>query len=66
MRALRRDGCFGRSAQMAPFETARRAATALVRPPAVLAPGAAHRVMTGAALPEGADAVVMQEQATLQ
>ena len=33
-------------------------------PPGVLAPGAAHRIMTGAALPEGADTVVMQEQTT--
>ncbi|RVD31333.1 gephyrin-like molybdotransferase Glp [Mesorhizobium sp. M4B.F.Ca.ET.017.02.2.1] len=33
-------------------------------PPRVLAPGAAHRVMTGAALPKGADTVVMQEQTT--
>jgi len=32
--------------------------------PGVLAPGTAHRVMTGAALPEGADTVVMQEQTT--
>ncbi|WP_441930951.1 molybdopterin molybdotransferase MoeA [Mesorhizobium sp. 2RAF21] len=32
--------------------------------PGVLAPGTAHRVMTGAALPEGADTVVTQEQAT--
>lgn len=32
--------------------------------PGVLAPGTAHRIMTGAALPEGADTVVMQEQAT--
>ena len=30
----------------------------------VLAPGTAHRVMTGAALPCGADTVVMQEHAT--
>jgi molybdopterin molybdotransferase len=30
-------------------------------PPAVLAPGSAHRIMTGAALPAGADTVVMQE-----
>ena len=33
-------------------------------PPGVLAPGAAHRIMTGAALPAGADTVVMQEQTT--
>jgi molybdopterin molybdotransferase len=33
-------------------------------PPGVLAPGAAHRIMTGAALPGGADTVVMQEHAT--
>jgi molybdopterin molybdotransferase len=33
-------------------------------PPGVLAPGAAHRIMTGAALPKGADTVVMQEQTT--
>ena len=33
-------------------------------PPGVLAPGAAHRIMTGAALPQGADTVVMQEQTT--
>lgn len=32
-------------------------------PPAVLAPGCAHRIMTGAAMPAGADAVVMQEDA---
>ncbi|MCZ8546530.1 molybdopterin molybdotransferase MoeA [Mesorhizobium qingshengii] len=32
--------------------------------PDVLAPGTAHRVMTGAALPSGADTVVMQEHAT--
>jgi molybdopterin molybdotransferase len=32
--------------------------------PNVLAPGTAHRVMTGAALPGGADTVVMQEHAT--
>ncbi len=32
--------------------------------PGVLAPGTAHRVMTGAALPGGADTVVMQEHAT--
>lgn len=32
--------------------------------PDVLAPGTAHRVMTGAALPGGADTVVMQEHAT--
>jgi molybdopterin molybdotransferase len=30
-------------------------------PPGVLAPGTAHRIMTGAALPDGADTVVMQE-----
>ncbi|CDX53672.1 Molybdopterin biosynthesis protein [Mesorhizobium plurifarium] len=33
-------------------------------PPGVLAPRAAHRIMTGAALPEGADTVIMQEQTT--
>lgn len=33
-------------------------------PPAVLAPGTAHRIMTGAALPSGADTVVMQEHVT--
>ncbi|RWG80713.1 gephyrin-like molybdotransferase Glp [Mesorhizobium sp.] len=33
-------------------------------PQGVLAPGAAHRIMTGAALPKGADTVVMQEQTT--
>ncbi|AZO23583.1 molybdopterin molybdenumtransferase MoeA [Mesorhizobium sp. M1E.F.Ca.ET.045.02.1.1] len=33
-------------------------------PPGALAPGAAHRIMTGAALPQGADTVVMQEQTT--
>ncbi|UCI22910.1 molybdopterin molybdotransferase MoeA (plasmid) [Mesorhizobium sp. B2-1-8] len=32
--------------------------------PDVLAPGTAHRVMTGAALPGGADTVAMQEHAT--
>ncbi|WP_162258882.1 gephyrin-like molybdotransferase Glp [Mesorhizobium sp. Root172] len=32
--------------------------------PDVLTPGTAHRVMTGAALPGGADTVVMQEHAT--
>ncbi|WP_322414372.1 molybdopterin molybdotransferase MoeA [Mesorhizobium huakuii] len=32
--------------------------------PDVLAPGTAHRVMTGAPLPGGADTVVMQEHAT--
>jgi molybdopterin molybdotransferase len=32
-------------------------------PPGVLVPGAAHRIMTGAALPHGADTVVMQENA---
>ncbi|TPN35202.1 molybdopterin molybdotransferase MoeA [Mesorhizobium sp. B1-1-6] len=32
--------------------------------PDVLVPGTAHRVMTGAALPGGADTVVMQEHAT--
>ncbi|MEW6644915.1 MAG: gephyrin-like molybdotransferase Glp [Pseudomonadota bacterium] len=30
-------------------------------PPGVLAPGSAHRILTGAALPAGADTVVMQE-----
>ncbi|MBN9011375.1 MAG: molybdopterin molybdenumtransferase MoeA, partial [Rhizobiales bacterium] len=34
-------------------------------PPAVLAPGTAHRITTGAALPRGADTVVMQEEVTL-
>lgn len=33
-------------------------------PPGVLALGTAHRVMTGAALPSGADTVVMQEHVT--
>ncbi|MGV1793510.1 molybdopterin molybdotransferase MoeA [Rhizobium sp. A37_96] len=33
-------------------------------PPAVLAPGTARRIMTGAALPRGADTVVMQEHVT--
>lgn len=33
-------------------------------PPGVLAPGTAHRIMTGAALPSGADTVVMQEHVT--
>lgn len=33
-------------------------------PPGVLAPGTAHRIMTGAPLPGGADTVVMQEQVT--
>jgi molybdopterin molybdotransferase len=33
-------------------------------PPGVLVPGAAQRIMTGAALPSGADTVVMQEQVT--
>ncbi|WP_162950385.1 gephyrin-like molybdotransferase Glp [Rhizobium jaguaris] len=33
-------------------------------PPGVLAPGAAQRIMTGAALPSGADTVVMQEHVT--
>ncbi len=32
-------------------------------PPGVLAPGTAHRIMTGAALPSCADTVVMQEHA---
>lgn len=32
--------------------------------PGMLAPGTAHRIMTGAALPDGADTVVMQELAT--
>ncbi|MDF2114041.1 molybdopterin molybdotransferase MoeA [Roseiarcaceae bacterium H3SJ34-1] len=35
-------------------------------PPGVLALGTAHRVMTGAALPRGADTVVMQEHVTLR
>ena len=33
-------------------------------PPCVLAPGTAHRITTGAALPAGADTVVMQEHVT--
>lgn len=33
-------------------------------PPGTLAPGTAHRIMTGAALPKGADTVVIQEQTT--
>ena len=33
-------------------------------PPGVLTEGTAHRIMTGAALPGGADTVVMQEHAT--
>jgi molybdopterin molybdotransferase len=32
----------------------------------MLAPGTAHRIMTGAALPRGADTVVMQEHVTLR
>jgi molybdopterin molybdotransferase len=35
-------------------------------PPGVLAPGAAHRITTGAALPAGADTVVLQEHVTLR
>jgi molybdopterin molybdotransferase len=35
-------------------------------PPATLAPGTARHVMTGAALPKGADTVVMQEHVTLR
>ncbi|HVZ06794.1 gephyrin-like molybdotransferase Glp [Rhodopila sp.] len=34
--------------------------------PGVLVPGTAHRIMTGGALPAGADTVVMQEQTTLR
>jgi molybdopterin molybdotransferase len=33
-------------------------------PPAMLTPGTAHRITTGAALPRGADTVVMQEHVT--
>jgi molybdopterin molybdotransferase len=35
-------------------------------PPGVLQPETAHRIMTGAALPQGADTVVMQEHVTLR
>ncbi|MCB1502482.1 MAG: molybdopterin molybdotransferase MoeA [Bauldia sp.] len=35
-------------------------------PPSRLVPGTAHRIMTGAALPQGADSVVMQEHVALK
>jgi molybdopterin molybdotransferase len=35
-------------------------------PPGALVPGTAHRITTGAALPAGADTVVMQEHVTLR
>lgn len=127
MRTVHRDSCFGPGRQMVSFDTARRAAAALVQPlnrseevplayaagrilattieapralppfdqaamdgyavclsgregvpsvlplagrtdagdaPGILAQRTAHRVMTGAALPSGADTVVMQEHVT--
>jgi molybdopterin molybdotransferase len=61
------DGWAVRSAELvadAAFPVSQRIPAGSV--PAALAPGSVARIFTGAAVPAGADAIVMQEQATLE